>query len=86
MWIGISTLSTSDAYHLREIGLCGCKDTEEKTAPSVFWEGQVYVASFSWEGKVMFVLEPYSSQKLRQGSGMSALDTWEWSSSRGSQA
>lgn len=36
MWIGISTLGTSDAYPLRGTGLFGCKDTEENTAPSVF--------------------------------------------------
>lgn len=36
MWIGISTLGTSDAYHLRGIGLFGCKGTEEKAAPSIF--------------------------------------------------
>lgn len=74
MWIGI-TLCTSDASHLRGTGLFGCKGTEGKTAPSVLWEGQAYAVCFSWEGKVMFVLEPCSSQKLRQGRGMSALDT-----------
>lgn len=86
MWIGISTLGTSDAYPLSGIGLFGCKGTEENTAPSVFWKKQVYVVHSSWERKVMFVLESYSSQKLRQGRDLSTLDMWEWSNSRSSQA
>lgn len=36
MCTGINTLDTSDVYHLRGIGLFGCKATEEKTVPSVF--------------------------------------------------
>lgn len=40
MWIGISTLGTSDAYHIRGIRWFGCKGTEEKTAPSVFEKGK----------------------------------------------
>lgn len=63
MWIGTSTLGTSDAYHIRGIRLFGCKGTEGKTAPLCVSE-QVYVATSRWEGKVMFVLEPYRSQEL----------------------
>lgn len=36
MCIAINTLHTSAAYHLSEIRLSGCKDTAEKTVPSVF--------------------------------------------------
>lgn len=36
MCIAVNTLDTNAAYHLSEIRLFGCKDTAEKTVPSVF--------------------------------------------------
>lgn len=45
MCVAINTLNTSAAYHFSGIGLFGCKDTVEKTVPSVFWKILVYFVS-----------------------------------------